>query len=118
MEIYDFNGFESGARDWRRVSWFGLRMFLAVCLWSLAGRDVSATPGSTTAEPPPPSTPREFFTAGTQQLRDRKLREAEASLEIALTSQQPRWQPPALYNLGYVRFGQGVEELKKGQKAG
>jgi len=68
-------------------------------------------------EAAPPDTPREFFNAGTQQLRAGKLREAEASLETALASQNQRLQPPALYNLGLVRFGQGVEELKKGPAA-
>src|SRR5439155_9491141 len=47
-----------------------------------------------------------------------KLREAEAFLESALASQKPGLQPPALYNLGHVRFGQGVEELKKSPAGG
>ncbi|HWI59942.1 MAG TPA: hypothetical protein VNZ22_22120, partial [Bacillota bacterium] len=61
---------------------------------------------------------RDFFNAGTQKLRDGKLREAEAFLESALASQSERLQPPALYNLGHTRFKQGVEELKKGPPAG
>src|SRR5438477_87113 len=78
-----------------------------------------AAPGaaSVPAEPAPPSSPRDFFNAGTQKLRDGKLREAEAFLETALTSQNERFQPPSLYNLGHVRFGQGVQELKKGPSA-
>ena len=71
---------------------------------------------STAADPP--STPREFFNAGTQRLKEGKLREAEAFLESALASQKPNLQPPSLYNLGHVRFGQGVEELKKGPASG
>ena len=66
----------------------------------------------------PPSTPREFFNSGTLQLQAGKPREAEAFLETALASQDERVQPPALYNLGHVRFGQGAEELKKGPAAG
>ena len=69
-------------------------------------------------EPPPPTTPREFFNAGTEQLRAGKLREAESLLEIVLTSQNDQLQPPALYNLGHVRFDQGIEILKKGPAAG
>jgi tetratricopeptide (TPR) repeat protein len=65
-----------------------------------------------------PSTPREFFNAGTEKLQAGKLREAEALLESALSSQIARLQPPALYNLGWVRFGQGSEELKKTPPAG
>ena len=65
----------------------------------------------------PPAAPREFFNAGTRELRAGKLREAEALLESALSSQNERLQTPALYNLGHVRFSQGVEELKKGPSA-
>jgi hypothetical protein len=67
-----------------------------------------------TSEPVAPATPRDFFNAGTQKLLAGKLREAEAYLESALASQSDRIQPPALYNLGHVRFAQGAEELKKG----
>jgi tetratricopeptide (TPR) repeat protein len=90
--------------------WLGL--FLALFV-------VHATPPVGKApEPPPPSTPREFFNAGTQKLQQGKLREAESYFESALSSQVSRLQPPALYNLGHVRFGQGKEELKKGPAAG
>jgi hypothetical protein len=64
-----------------------------------------------------PATPREFFNAGTQQLRAGKLREAEAFLESTVASQQERLQAPALYNLGHVRFAQGIEVLKKSPPA-
>ena len=65
-----------------------------------------------------PVTPREFFNAGTREFRAGRLREAEAFLESALATQNERLQTPALYNLGHVRFSQGVEELKKGPSAG
>jgi len=87
-----------------------------VCLM-LAGRVALAAAASVTSQPTLPSTPREFFNAGTRELRAGKLREAEASLESALGSQNIRLQPPALYNLGHVRFGLGLEELKKGPAA-
>jgi tetratricopeptide (TPR) repeat protein len=87
-----------------------LPLFLA-----LAG--LGATPSAPAPEQTPPTTPREFYNAGARQLRAGKLREAEASLESALASQYPQLQPPALYNLGLVRFGQGVEQLKKGPAA-
>jgi hypothetical protein len=61
-----------------------------------------------------PATPRDFYNEGTRQLGAGKLREAEVSFETALASQQAPLQPPALYNLGHVRFKQGIEELKKG----
>jgi len=91
---------------------FGLWTCLLFALTTLA-----ATPSPPAPEPAPPSTPREFYNAGTRQLGAGKLREAEASLESALASQKERLYPPALYNLGLVRFGQGVEQLKKGPAA-
>src|SRR5271167_4486044 len=51
-----------------------------------------------TATAPAPSTPREHFNAGTQQLRAGKFREAEAFLESALASQKEDLQNPTLYN--------------------
>jgi tetratricopeptide (TPR) repeat protein len=67
---------------------------------------------------PPPQTAREFYNAGTQMLEAKKLREAEAFLESCLGQQDERFQPPALYNLGHVRFAQGSELLKKAPDAG
>ena len=99
------------------TSAFELRIFCCAALPLCFGLSLSATPSSTTPEAPPPSTPREFFNAGTRKLNEGKLREAEALFETALASQSERLQPPALYNLGHVRFGQGVEELKKGPAA-
>jgi len=70
--------------------------------------------GASNPKPNAPETPREFFNAGTRELRSGKLPEAEASLQTALASQDAQLQPPALYNLGHVRFGLGLDELKKG----
>src|SRR5215471_18634340 len=61
---------------------------------------------------PAPQTPREFFNAGTQKLREGKLREAEALFESALAAQNEQLQPQTMFNLGHVRYDQGVEELK------
>lgn len=93
----------------RRLAAPGLGLACAVAL----AASIPSTP-----EPALPQTPREFFNAGTRELLSGKLREAEASLETALASQDHRLQPPALYNLGHVRFRQGLEELKKGPSAG
>ena len=95
----------------------------ALSLWMsamipLIAADLSgATPPKATPDLSPPSTPREFFNAGTQKLKDGKLREAEALFQSVLAAQAERLQSPALYNLGHVRFAQGVEELKKGPSA-
>jgi tetratricopeptide (TPR) repeat protein len=61
-----------------------------------------------------PDTPRDYYNAGTRKFAERKYREAEALLETALASQSEPLQPPALYNLGHVRYAQGLDELKKG----
>jgi len=92
-----------------------LRYIPALVLAFLVLGAASTPPAS---EPAPPTSPREFFNAGTRELLAGKLREAEASLETVLASQNPRLQPPALYNLGHVRFKQGLEELKKGTPPG
>jgi tetratricopeptide (TPR) repeat protein len=94
---------------------FGLRISLLPLLIALAA--LGAAPSAPAPEQTPPTTPREFYNVGARQLRAGKLREAEASLESALASQNPQLQPPALYNLGLARFGQGVEQLKKGPAA-
>ena len=57
--------------------------------------------------------PRDFYNDGTQQFRTNKLREAESALQVAVASNNEKLQPTALYNLGHVRFAQGVEALKE-----
>jgi tetratricopeptide (TPR) repeat protein len=86
--------------------------FLTAGLCAVLTIGPSAAPGPEPADLP--SNPREFYNVGTRELRQGKLREAEASLQTALASQDDRLQAPALYNLGHVRFGLGIEELKKG----
>jgi hypothetical protein len=97
-------------------TWVG-RICMAALLLVLVVTSFVASSAPSSPESATPSTPREFFNAGVQQLRAGKLREAEASLESALSSQNERLQDPALYNLGHVRFDQGVEELKRGPAA-
>ena len=96
-----------------------IKQLLCASAWLLleAGA-VPALHAASNPQPALPNSPREFFNAGTRELRDGKLREAEASLECALASQDSQLQPPALYNLGHVRFGLGLDELKKGPAAG
>jgi len=88
----------------------------AAALWPGSTVFAATASNATVAvrEPATPSTPREFFNAGTRELSAGKFREAEAFLEAALASQNERLQTPALYNLGHVRFEQGKQELKKG----
>src|SRR5437773_7361666 len=61
-----------------------------------------------------PATPQQLYNQGTQKFREGKLREAESTLQLAVVSQNEKVQVPALYNLGHVRFQEGVQELKGG----
>ena len=60
----------------------------------------------------PPKRPRDAYNEGTRKLQQNKLREAEASLIAAAASNDEAIQPKASYNLGHVRFRQGMEVLK------
>src|SRR5438477_2384337 len=60
------------------------------------------------------TSPSQLYNQGTRKFREGKLREAEASLQTALASQNEKVQVPALFNLGHVRFQEGLEELKDG----
>jgi tetratricopeptide (TPR) repeat protein len=99
-----------------RVAWILLVLLAASVADGTDGNNATNAPA---AKPEPlPVTSRDFFNAGTRRLREGKLREAEASLQAALAKQDERVQPISLYNLGHVRFEQGVEELKKSLAAG
>jgi len=71
-----------------------------------AGQFVSSAPVQS-------GTARGFYNAGTAKLRTGKWDAAETLLEASLVKQDERVQPAALFNLGHVRFAQGIEELKK-----
>ncbi len=104
-------------RSNRLVAWMTITALVAVAA-SAARRDVDLkgpdASGTRMVLEKQPETPRDFYNAGTRKLAERKYREAEALFETALGSQQELLQPPALYNLGHVRYAQGIEELKKG----
>ena len=86
---------------------------IAVCLAGMFAGNVRAADAE-----PEDSSPRQLYNDGTRQLRAGKLREAEALLQGAVASQDEKTQPPALYNLGHVRFLQGKQALKDGPDAG
>ena len=79
------------------------------CLLAFTGD----SPAASGVISPGPQSPRQFYNEGTQRLREGKLRDAEADLQIAVGSNNDRLQPPALYNLGHVRFRAGLEALKE-----
>jgi len=97
---------------------FVISVFLPLDLSAAASNSVAQTNARAVVPEKAPVTARDFFNAGTRRLGDGKLREAEASLQAALAKQDERVQPASLYNLGHVRFAQGLEELKKSLAAG
>lgn len=85
-----------------------LLLALACCL---------PAPASEATNSPPPTTARDFYNAGATLLNNRKFDDAERLFQSALATQDDGIQPKTLYNLGQVRFAQGLEMLKKGPDA-
>jgi Ca-activated chloride channel homolog len=99
------------------VASISLVVFGCVCLSPVARGATNAladTNNVVAAAPdPPPETAREFYNVGTRKLAEGKLADAESLFQSALATQDERVRPAALYNLGEVRFAQGVEALNK-----
>ncbi len=91
---------------------FLTRWSVAALVVSALGAWLSASLLSAPSETIRPESPREYFNDGTRRLQTGKLRDAEVSLQTAVAANDERVQPPALYNLGEVRFQQGAEVLK------
>jgi Ca-activated chloride channel family protein len=78
---------------------------------------ILALTGQTYAREDPdrsPASARVLYEQGVQALQAGKWEEAEAALLEAVARQDAGVQPPALYNLGHVRFAHGQQALKKG----
>jgi tetratricopeptide (TPR) repeat protein len=90
------------------LKWFAVPFALAIGGQSLAAEETNAIA---------PVTARDFYNAGTRLLAAKNYAEAERMFESALSAQDDRVQPPALYNLGHMRFAAGMELLKKGPDA-
>jgi tetratricopeptide (TPR) repeat protein len=58
------------------------------------------------------ASPRADYNRGVESLEKKLLRDAESWLLRSLAAQKQPLQPPALYNLGHVRFQQGSELLE------
>ena len=87
---------------------------LGLCPAALGSTNDTAHPGDFISPPPVATvTARGFYNAGTDRLLAGKFDDAETLLESSLARQDEHVQPEALYNLGHVRFAQGIEELKK-----
>ena len=81
---------------------------------ALASTNVETNAEVSISPPPGPrATARGFYNAGTEKLLAGKWDDAEPLLEASLARQDERVQPAALFNLGHVRFAQGIAELKK-----
>jgi len=116
--------FSPGEKDGMRASVFStawFRLGAAIGLWVLVlgTRALAAdtTNSSVAVAEPAPVNARDFYNAGTHLLAARKFAEAESLLDSALAAQDDQVQPPAMYNLGLTRFGEGVEFLQKGPDA-
>src|SRR6476620_1515711 len=92
---------------------------LTLLLFATVAHSATKRPDSdsTQSDRREPATARDFYNEGTRFLSQSNLWRAEFSLQHSLDLQDPRFQPPALYNLGHIRFTQGAEELKKGPPA-
>ncbi len=88
----------------------GLAAGLTALAWVLG---VLAVRAETPSPLPAGDSPRDWYNAGTVQLRAGKLPEAEELLQNSVASQAAALQPLALYNLGCVRVAEGAELLKK-----
>jgi len=88
----------------------------AAVLWLplLLGQPLQA---ATTTNFPAPATARDFYNNGARLLAAKKFTDAEKMFQSALAAQDERVQPPALYDLGHARFGEGGELLKRGPDA-
>jgi hypothetical protein len=87
---------------------------LSLCPAAFGSTNDVTNPDKFTSPPPVvQATARGFYNAGTERLLAGKFDDAEMLLESSLARQDESMQPGALYNLGHVRFAQGIEELKK-----
>jgi Ca-activated chloride channel family protein len=87
---------------------------LLIPMLLLLGQPAQASPETNF---PAPVTARDFYNAGARLLAAKNFADAEKMFQSALAAQDESVQPPALYNLGHTRFGEGVELLKKGPDA-
>ncbi len=129
MEKHSTSNIQQPTSIGRGVSahrYLGCRMLVVGCwLFALLGYCPSLF-GSTNEITFPDDSPpqiltgqnaRELYNFGTQQLRAGKLGDAEMLLQASIAKQDGLVQPAALFNLGYVRFAQGNEALKKSPPA-
>jgi hypothetical protein len=99
----------------RIVSWSSVRLLTSAAASLVLFASLPLVAALSDADSPP--SPARLYNQGTEKLRDGKLREAESYLQMAVASQNEKIQVPALYNLGHVRFEEGVGELKGGPDA-
>jgi hypothetical protein len=59
-------------------------------------------------------TARDFYNEGAKLLAAKKLADAERMFKSSLGAQDENIQPSAMYNLGHVRFADGLDIFKKG----
>lgn len=85
--------------------------------WAVAWALCAAPLVGAAADDAGPATARDCYNAGTRLLAAKKFAEAEQMLKASLAAEDEAVQPPALFNLGHVRFADGLEILKQGPDA-
>lgn len=102
--MYQFRFSVSGALSVSSGSGLLRACCVALVLWTCASALHAVEPLS----------PRDLYNKGTQMLLEQELDDAESFLHSAVASNDERIQPHALYNLGFLRFELGKEELESG----
>ncbi len=102
----------------RRQMTRGLVAVFLAAGFGLAGFPFCQPVRAAETDPPSIEKPRDFYNVGTRKLKEGKLRDAESMLQAAVAANDEAVQPPALYNLGHVRFKQGAEALKESMSGG
>lgn len=104
----------------------GIAIGLCLLCTNNAARLQAATPPGALTNPPAaaestndvaqPSAAslRERFNQAAALLANNRLRDAERAFHDVVATENERFQPPALYNLGHARFRQGQEALREG----
>jgi tetratricopeptide (TPR) repeat protein len=94
-----------------------MRRLLSNLMLSLLTAWAAGAPVFAADETNAPAKARDLYNEGTKLLAAKKYADAERALAAALAAQDARVQPPAMFNLGHVRFADGLAIKDKGPDA-
>jgi len=89
-----------------------------VLLLIASSASATTAPVSGPEHEPTPTTPRSFSTRGPNNLALGNCARLNRFLKACWPARRSPCKSPLFYNLGHVRFDQGIEELKKGPGSG